>query len=118
MGRTIVHPILTDKQREECDKDIIISELDDALKSAKTGSAPGSSGFSYGFYKTFWDDLKYFIYNCYMQIKEDKKFPDFMSRGIITLLPKGDKDRTKVSNYRPITLLDVLYKFLSKIIAK
>ena len=94
MGAPIEHPTLTDVQRQECDRDIVIMELDDALKSAKTGSAPGSTRFSYSFYKTFWEDLKYFIYNCYIQIKENKKLPDFMSRGIITLLPKGDKDRT------------------------
>ena len=99
LGDRIDHPVLTERQKRECDREVTIEELNEALKSAKTGSAPGSTGFSYGFYKAFWEDLKYFIYNCYMQIERDKKLPDFMSRGIITLLPKGDKDRTKVANY-------------------
>jgi hypothetical protein len=38
-------------------------------------------------------------------------------RGIITLLDKG-KDRTLLQNWRPITLLNVDYKILSKVLAE
>ena len=37
--------------------------------------------------------------------------------GVITLLPKGDKDKTKIKNWRPITLLPTLYKIISGVIA-
>ena len=36
-----------------------------------------------------------------------------LRHGLITLLPKGDKDRTSISNWRPITLLSVFYKIIS-----
>ena len=38
--------------------------------------------------------------------------------GIITLIPKGDKDKTYLKNWRPLTLLNSLYKLVSGCIAE
>ena len=37
---------------------------------------------------------------------------------LITLIPKGDKDRTLLGNWRPISLLSVFYKVLSGTLAE
>ena len=39
-------------------------------------------------------------------------------RGVIALISKKDKDKSLLENLRPITLLNVDYKILTKIIAK
>ena len=39
-------------------------------------------------------------------------------RGIITLIPKPNKDTTVLDNLRPISLLNTDYKILTKVIAK
>ena len=39
-------------------------------------------------------------------------------RGIISLIPKKSKDKTILENLRPISLLNVDYKILTKVIAK
>ena len=39
-------------------------------------------------------------------------------RGIISLIPKKDKDKTILENLRPISLLNVDHKILTKTIAK
>ena len=39
-------------------------------------------------------------------------------RGIISLIPKKSKDKTSLENLRPISLLNVDYKILTKAIAK
>ena len=39
-------------------------------------------------------------------------------RGIITLIPKPNKDTTLLDNLRPISLLNTDYKILTKVIAK
>ena len=38
-------------------------------------------------------------------------------RGIISLIPKKDKDRSKLGNWRPITLLNIDYKLLAKVLS-
>ena len=40
------------------------------------------------------------------------------NRGIITCIPKGNKLRNNLENWRPITLLNSIYKFYSTIIAE
>ena len=37
--------------------------------------------------------------------------------GIITLIPKGDKDKSFLKNWRPLTLLNSIYKLVSGCIA-
>ena len=39
-------------------------------------------------------------------------------RGVITLVPKEDSSLSDLSNWRPITLLNLDYKIASKVIAK
>jgi len=39
-------------------------------------------------------------------------------RGIISLIPKHENNLTTLSNWHPITLLNVDYKILAKVIAK
>ena len=40
------------------------------------------------------------------------------SLGIINIIPKGEKDKRYLSNWRPITLLDTLYKIISGCVAE
>ena len=42
-----------------------------------------------------------------------KELPISQRLGIISCLPKGDKPRQYLKNWRPITLLNVLYKIIS-----
>ena len=45
------------------------------------------------------------------------KLTDLQKQSIITLLPKQDKDLSKLENWRPISLLNTDYKIASKTIA-
>lgn len=65
------------------------------------------------FFKFFWKDLKLFILNAINLIFLKKELPISQRLGIISCLPKGDKPRQYLKNWRPITLLNVLYKLIS-----
>lgn len=79
----------------------------------KTNKSPGSDGFTAEFLNFFWNDLKYFIISAINDIFIQKQLPISQRLGIISCLPKGDKPRQFLKNWRPITLLNVFYKLVS-----
>ena len=88
------------------------------LKKTKNNVSPGSSGFSNEFFKFFWNDLKIFISKAINFGYETGMLSITQRLGIITLIPKGDKDKTLIKNWRPLTLLNSLYKLISGCIAE
>ncbi|MCP3665721.1 MAG: hypothetical protein GY696_25040 [Gammaproteobacteria bacterium] len=88
-------------------------ELYDALHSKESNSAPGDDGISYSFYKTFYRDLKHVLLDCMNTCLRRRNLPESQKRGLISLIPKGDKDQRRIPNWRPICLLNCLYKIQS-----
>ena len=83
----------------------------------KNGTSPGSDGFTVEFYKFFWNDLGSFLVRAINESFKKESLSSPQKEGIITLLPKGDKPRQFLENWRPITLLNVSYKIASGCIA-
>ena len=103
--------------QEKLARDLDSEEVLFAIHNGKHGVAPGISGFSREFYKVLSKDLIGFIMK-YIQFSEDQGILSSNQRiGVITLLPKGIKDKKALKNWRPITLLSTLYKIISGVIA-
>ena len=82
-----------------------------------TIKTPGTDGLPVNFYKMFWEDVKELICKVFNTCYTLGELCPSMKRGIITLLPKKDKDNLYLKNWRPISLLNTDYKILAKIIA-
>ena len=115
-GRDIA-PKLEAGTAESIDGKITSSEIWDILKKTNDNSAPGLTGMGYSFFKDYWPMFGNLLERTFNESYSNEKLPDFMSRGVISLLPKGDKDRTLLKNWRPITLLECAYKLLSGCLA-
>ena len=88
------------------------------IKKCKNNIAPGSTGFTYEFYKFFWRNLKTFVINSVDHSFDNNRLSVCQSLGIVSLIPKGEKDKRYLTNWRPITLLNSLYKLISGCIAE
>lgn len=69
------------------------------------------------FTKFFWNRLKAYYFNAVSGVLARGKLYDSAATGIITLIPKKDRDLLLINNWRPITLLNVDFKILTKALA-
>ena len=108
---------LTDTQSNLLEGILTVSEMGQALKNMKNGKTPGIDGFPAEFYEVFWSKLKFIIQRAINSSYDNSELPLTLRQCIISCLPKGNKDRTILKNWRPISLLPVLYKIASASIA-
>ena len=84
----------------------------------KNNKSPGIDGFTLEFFKFFYTDIKSFIKRAINEGYLEGKLSVSQRQGLITCLPKGDKPKQFLKNWRPITLLNVVYKIASGCIAE
>ena len=94
-----------------------IHELGIALNSMKNGKSPGIDGFPAEFFKVFWAKMKIFILRSLNHAYITGEMSTTLRQCIITCLLKGNKPREFLKNWRPISLLSVIYKIGSTAIA-
>ena len=111
-------PKLSLAESEPMEGLISLDEITNYIKKAKNNKSPGSTGFTNEFYKFFWRDIKLFILNSINHSYQSGMLSVTQRLGIITLIPKGEKDKTFLKNWRPLTLLNTLYKIVSGCISE
>jgi len=95
-----------------------LEEISEVLKHTKNESAPELTGFPFSFYKVFWRALGKFIHKSALYSFEINSLPKSQAVGVISLLPKGNKAKDDLGNWRPITLQNSIYKLISGALSK
>ena len=111
-------PKLSNNQKQSMKGKISVEEMTKYFKKCKNNVSPGSSGFTTDFYKFFWRDVKYFVINSVDFAFDSGRLSVSQSLGIVSIIPKGEKDNRFLTNWRPLTLLNTLYKLVSGCIAE
>ncbi|KAL9986830.1 hypothetical protein ACROYT_G001034 [Oculina patagonica] len=111
-------PQLNAEERDSLEYDFTFEELKEALGSFSDNKTPGEDGFTKEFYESFYDLIWRDLLNSYNAAFQSGSLFISQRRGIITLIPKADGDLSELSNWRPISLLNIDYKILTKALAK
>lgn len=96
---------------------ITLEEAGRALKNMKNFKSPGTDGFTVEFFKFFWLKLGPLVVRSLNDSFIKGELTSTQKQGIIVCLPKGNKPKEYIKNWRPITLLNVVYKIGSACIA-
>jgi hypothetical protein len=104
---------LPNELMQSFESDLSLAELDAAIKSAKSNSAGGSDGLNNKVLSKFWALFRQPLYNYAKNIPNmDCLTPTFSSASIKLIPKKGDL--SKITNWRPISLLNCIYKVISR----
>ena len=101
-----------------CEGKVTQAECLKALKDFKNEKSPGTDGLQAEFYKYFWKELHADMIRSFNFAFNNGSLSISQRRGIITLIPKPNKDTTLLDNFRPISLLNTDYKILTKVLTK
>ena len=110
-------PKLSEEFKEICEGRVRIDEITEVLKSFKDNKVPGIDGLPAEFYKAFWHLLGETLVDSLNAAFDSGRLSISQRQAIITLIDKKDKDRTLLGNWRPISLLNMDVKLLSKALA-
>ena len=97
---------------------ISYEEASKTLLSMSNNKSPGSDGFTAEFFKMFWKNIGHFVIRSLNYGYDTGELSSTQKQGIIPCIPKDGKPKQFLKNWRPISLLNVVYKIASGCIAK
>lgn len=110
-------PLLSEEDREQLNSSFTSEEVFQAIQSLSSGKSPGLDGYPVEFCKTFWPQIEPLFMPMIADFVQNGTLPESMKTAVISLIHKKDKDADECASYRPILLLPVNFKIISKLIA-
>ena len=101
---------------EQLDGDFQASKVKEALNQMAPFTAPGPDGTSPIFYKSFWHIVGENVTTVVLRALNLGIVPESINTTFITFIPKI-KNPKKVFDFRPISLCNVIYKLIAKVVA-
>jgi hypothetical protein len=106
---------LTNDEKLLLDNLFSVEELDQAVEDAKSTTAGGPDGIGNKCIKKIWPYIRVPLTNYANCCIEKEHLTDNFRTALIKLIPKKG-DVSKIGNWRPISLLNCMYKVISKAI--
>ena len=110
-------PQLSEVDKNKLEGELSAEECRETLKTFSNGKSPGEDSFTAEFYVQFFGLLAPDLLKSLNAAYFHGEMSVSQRRGVITLIPKEDSNLLELTNWRPITLLNVDYKIASKAIA-
>eukprot|EP00253_Pinus_taeda_P035429 PITA_35429 len=108
--------LVTNEDNHNLNRPVSEEEVSEVIKEMQNGKAQGPDGFNVDFFKACLDIVKQDILEVVEDSRQHKKVLKALNTTFIALIPK--KENVVTSDvFRPITLSNVVYKIISKVIA-
>jgi hypothetical protein len=107
--------ILSDKERNELEKQFSEEEIKFSVFSCYPEGAPGPDGLSFLFYHKFWEVVSKDVVAMFNDMFAHKLDLFRLNFSMLTLIPKIE-DVDEMKSFRPISLLNYSFKIFSKVL--
>lgn len=97
------------------DREVTKDEVKEAIMATTPLKTPGPDRFHAMFYQKSWDIVGDSMHNLVKRFSEDGVLPNRLNETNIVLIPKEQNPET-ISQLRPISLCNVAYKLVTKVI--
>ena len=108
---------LTDDDRAFLSSPLTKEEILWVIQLITINKTPGQDGIPIEFYSEFWDIIAEDLLDVYNDVLQMGSLTISQRRAIINIIPKNGESKY-ITNFRPISLLCVDYKILSKLISE
>lgn len=99
------------------EESLSLQELTQALFAMPNNKTPGCDGLPAELYKILWNTIGPIYHEMVLEAVENKCLPLSSRRGVITLMPKKNREALLLKNWRSLTMLNVNYKIMAKALA-
>ena len=107
---------VTQEEKEKLDSPILEDEVKLAVFQMQPEKSPGLDGIPVEFYQEYWDLIKD-IYMAYINKAKTEGFSGAKNTSVIKIIFKKTGEIFLLTNYRPISLINVDIKILTKVLA-
>jgi len=113
---TLSLPMVGEDEARDIIRPLDMKELEEVVKYSNVDKAPGPDGFNAKFFKAMWECVKGDLFKAVESFMKSGKLLKQVNYTSITLIPKKTTP-TVIDDYRPISLCNMVYRFISKILA-
>ncbi|VFQ90709.1 unnamed protein product [Cuscuta campestris] len=96
---------------------VTIEEVKEVVFDIGNDKAPGPDGYTAAFFKNQWETVGQDVFGAILEFFTTSKLLKQLNHAMIVLIPKTTHNPT-VKDFRPISCLNVLYKVITKILAR
>ncbi|GKV51770.1 hypothetical protein SLEP1_g58395 [Rubroshorea leprosula] len=109
------------KQIDKADNDFLTAtflkeDIKNVVWDCDSSKSPGLDGFNFKFIKAMWEEIKQDVIGFVQEFHEHGKLVKGSNSSFITLIPKVENPY-RIEDYRPMSLIGVMYKILAKLLA-
>ncbi|GJZ17183.1 RNA-directed DNA polymerase, eukaryota [Tanacetum coccineum] len=103
-------------QNDDLERTITYEEIKRAVWDCGINKSPGPDGFTFEFFRRYWNVIDIDVVEAVLQFFSLSKFPRGCNPSFITLISKM-QDAKVVKDFCPISLIGSMHKIISKILA-
>ncbi|GJZ47836.1 RNA-directed DNA polymerase, eukaryota [Tanacetum coccineum] len=107
---------LSPDQIKDLERLVSYDEIKCAVWDCGTNKSPGPDGFTFEFYRRYWNIIDHDVVAAVKLFFELGYFPPGCNSSFIALIPKNQEAKM-VKDFRPISLIGSVYKIITKVLA-